>query len=63
MALIAAESETPACPPHIDRNEKLALLLIERMQKEFKKSLSFAASNNMPSFEAIRLQEVISSNA
>ena len=63
MALIAAESETPACPPRMDRNEQLAMLLIERMQKEFKKSLSFAASNDIAPFGDLRLQEVIPSNA
>ena len=63
MALIAAESETPACPPRVDRNEKLAMLLIERMQNEFKRSFSFAASNDIVPFDTIRLREAILSNA
>jgi hypothetical protein len=63
MALIAAESETPACPPRVDRNEQLAMLLIERMQREFKKSFSFTASSDIAPFDTVRLQEAIPSHA
>ncbi len=39
--LSAAESESPAQPPVVDANEKLALQLIERMQVSYKKQLLF----------------------
>jgi len=40
-ALSAAESVTPAHPPRVDANERLALQLIARMQADYKKSLPF----------------------
>ncbi len=39
--LLAAESESPAQPPLVDVNEKLALQLIARMQANYKKELLF----------------------
>ena len=39
--LLAAESESPAQPPIVDVNEKLALQLIARMQANYKKEFLF----------------------
>ncbi len=39
--LSAAESESPAQPPVVDVNEKLALQLIERMRANYKKEFLF----------------------
>ncbi len=39
--LLAAESESPAQPPIVDVNEKLALQLIAQMQSNYKRQLLF----------------------
>lgn len=64
MALIAAESETPArptCPaPSLSTDELLALTLIERMKTEYQKPLPCKDSFPLIDFG---LQEVIPCHA
>lgn len=50
--LLAAESESPAQPPIVDANEKLALQLIARMQANYKKELPFIHMHEVPSSAA-----------
>ena len=47
-ALRAAESVSPARPPRMDANERLALQLIARMQADYKKSLPFSVLQGIP---------------
>lgn len=58
MALIAAESESPARPPRIDANEQRALRLIQKMRTEHQKP----AWKEESIFNSFRLQEVIGSD-
>ena len=48
-ALIAAESESPARPPHIDVNEQRALQLIQNVQAQYKKPHPFLNLAEVPS--------------
>ena len=58
MALIAAESASPACPPRTDANEQKALQLIQKMRTEHEKPVWKEDSI----FNSFRLQEVIGSD-
>ena len=60
MALIAAESESPSRPPHIDVNEQRALQLIDQMKAAYKKPLPFLNLHDIPSQNGlhISLQEM-----
>ena len=51
MALIAAESESPARPPQIqvDANEQRALQLIEKVKAGYKRPLPFLKWTDIPS--------------
>ena len=44
MALIAAESESPSRPSHMDANEQRAMQLIEKMKAEYRKNHVIARS-------------------
>jgi uncharacterized protein YbgA (DUF1722 family) len=48
MALILAESESPARPSCVDVHERYALQLIARMQAEYKKVLPFLNVLDVP---------------
>jgi hypothetical protein len=76
MALITAESETPACPPQVTADEQRAMDLIERMKAEYgkplpftsfirrnPKSLALGVSNTKRGDFVLKLQEVIGSYA
>ena len=54
--LIAAERESPARPPRTqaDANEKLAMLLIEKMKAEYKKPLPVFNWSDIPSQHGYR---------
>ena len=54
--LIAAERESPASPPRIqaDANEKLAMLLIEKMKAKYKRPLPFLNWSDIPSRHGYR---------
>jgi hypothetical protein len=56
MALILAESESPAHPPRIqcDVNEQLALQLIEKVKAEYKRSHPFLNWRDIPSQHGYR---------
>ena len=56
QALSMAESATPARPPRIDANERLALQLIARMQANYKKSLPFLDLQDRPRLYGSREQ-------
>jgi len=58
MALIVAESGSPACPPQIDANEQRALQLIQKIKTDSQKS----GLKKDSVFESFRLQEVIGSD-
>ena len=49
MALIAAESESPSHPPHIDANEQRAIQLIQNMQAQYKRPHPFLNLAEIPS--------------
>jgi hypothetical protein len=62
--LIAAESESPAQPPIVDVNEKLALQLIARMQANYKRELPFTHMHEAPSTTApMNLYEMAGTHA
>ena len=63
--LIAAESESPAQPPIVDVNEKLALQLIARMQANYKKELPFIDMQDVPNSVAghMKLYEMAGTHA
>jgi len=63
MTLTAAQRESPAYPPRIDPDERLALQLIYRMKTEYAKPLPFRSWKDNTSFHGSRLQEVIGTNA
>jgi len=44
MALIAAESESPSRPSHMDANEQRAMQLIEKVKAEYRKNHVIARS-------------------
>jgi len=54
MALIAAASESPACPPRMDVNEQRAMQLIAKVKAEYKKPRSFFNWNDIPSHHGCR---------
>ena len=58
MALIVAESGSPALPPRTDANEQKALQLIQKMKTEQQKPVCKEDSI----FNSFRLQEVIGSD-
>lgn len=62
MALIAAESGSPARPPRVSNDERRVLELIEKMRTEFIKPLPFASWKDDTAFHSFRLQEVIGSH-
>jgi hypothetical protein len=76
MALLLAESETPALPPRITADEQRATDLIEKMKTEYSKplpftsfvhrtpkSLTLSVSSAKSGDFVLRLQEVIGSHA
>jgi len=54
MALIAAESESPSRPPHIDANEQRALQLIAKVKAGYKKPLPLLNWSDIPSQHGYR---------
>jgi hypothetical protein len=62
MALIAAESETPARPVQMTGDEQRALELIEKMRTEYSKPLPFMSWKDDTNPNMFRLQEVIGNN-
>ena len=62
MALVAAESGSPARPPRIDTNEQRALQLIQKMKTEYQKPLPFTSWKDDPVLNTFRLREVIGTN-
>ncbi len=54
MALIAAESGSPARPPRIDANEQRAVQLIANVKAEYKKQQFVLTWNDIPSSNGIR---------
>jgi len=62
MALIAAESETPARPVQMTSDEKRALELIEKVRTEYSKPLPFTSWKDDTRLNMLRLQEVIGNN-
>lgn len=63
MALIVAESGSPARPPHVTADERRALELIEKMRTEFSKPLPFTNwKDDDTILNSFRLQEVIGSH-
>jgi len=58
MALIAAESGSPARPPQVDPNEQRALQLIQKMKTDCQKP----GWKDDSIFSSFRLQEVIGSD-
>ena len=65
MALLAAESESPARPPRMDVNEQRALQLIEKVKAEYKKRPFVMNWNDIPSPYGfyVKHQEMVNSNA
>jgi len=65
MALIAAASESPACPPRMDVNEQRAMQLIAKVKAEYKKQQFVMHWNDIPSPHGLRadLHAVVHSNA
>jgi hypothetical protein len=63
MALIAAESGSPARPPQVTADEQRAMDLIERMKTEYGKPLPFTSWKDDSILSSFRLQEVIGSHA
>jgi len=61
MALIAAESGSPARPPRVTPDERRALELIQKMKTEFSKPLPFTSWKDDTTLNSFRLQEVIGS--
>jgi len=61
MALIVAESGSPARPPRVTADERRALELIEKMRTEFSKPLPFTSWKDDTTLNSFRLQEVIGS--
>ena len=61
MALIVAESGSPARPPQVTADERRALELIEKMRTEFSKPLPLAGWKDDTPLNSFRLQEVIGS--
>jgi len=61
MALIAAESGSPARPPQVTADEQRALELIEKMRMEFSKPLPFTSWKDDAILNSFSLQKVISS--
>lgn len=62
MALIAAESGSPARPPRVSADERRALELIAKMRTEFSKPLPFTSWKDDTILNTFRLQEVIGSH-
>jgi hypothetical protein len=54
MALTLAERESPACPPRMDANERLAMQLIEKVKAEYKKPLPLLNWTDIPSQQGYR---------
>ena len=65
MALIAAASESPACPPRMDVNEQRALQLIAKVKAEYKKQQFVMNWNDIPNPRGLHanLQVMVNSNA
>jgi hypothetical protein len=65
MALIAAESGSPARPPRIDANEQRALQLIENVKAGYKKQQFVLRWDDVPSPQGFHanLQVMVHSNA
>jgi hypothetical protein len=65
MALVAAESGSPARPPRIDANEQRALQLIAQVKAEYKKQQFVMNWNDIPSPHGFHadLQTVVHSHA
>jgi hypothetical protein len=65
MALIAAVSESPACPPRMDVNEQRAMQLIEKVKAEYKKQQFVMNWSDIPSPRGLHvdLQVMVNSNA
>ena len=65
MALIAAESGSPALPPRIDANEQRALQLIAQVKAEYKKQQFVLHWNDIPSPQGFHadLQITVNSHA
>jgi len=54
-ALIAAESESPSRPPHIDANEQRAVQLIQKMRAEYKRPLPLLNWSDIPSQHGLHI--------
>ena len=54
MALIAAASESPACPPRMDVNEQRAMQLIAKVKAEYKKQQFAMNWSDIPSQHGCR---------
>ena len=65
MALSAAVSESPACPPRMDVNEQRAMQLIAKVKAEYKKQQSVMNWNDIPNPRGLHvdLQVMVNSNA
>ncbi|MBK9924890.1 MAG: hypothetical protein IPP66_06305 [Anaerolineales bacterium] len=63
MALLLAESESPARPPQSSADEQRAMDLIEKMKTEYSKPLPFTSWKDDSILSSFRLQEVIGSHA
>jgi hypothetical protein len=65
MALSAAASEAPACPPHMDVNEQRAMQLIAKVQAEYKKQQFVMNWHDIPNPRGLHvdLQVTVNSNA
>lgn len=63
MALLLAESESPARPPQISADERRAMDLIEKMKTEYSKPLPFTSWKDDSILSSFRLQEVIGFHA
>ena len=55
MALIAAESESPARPPYIDVNVQRAVQLIQKMRAEYKRPLPLLNWSDIPSQHGLHI--------
>ncbi|HSM72785.1 MAG TPA: hypothetical protein VK851_14670 [Anaerolineales bacterium] len=62
ITLIAAEKESPSCPPCTDRNQQRALQLIAGMKTEYRKPLPFTSWKDDETLNSFRLQDVIGSH-